>query len=215
MANPWLEVPLADYEGHMEHAGQAQMLGRIFGQALRTLRPQSVAVLGAAGGNGFEHLVSGNVVRTVALDLNRGYLQQLERRFGNRLQGLEIVCGDLDDPAVDFAPVDLVHAALVFEYVDVVRTLDRARAWLQPEGALWVVLQLPDKAVAKVSPSPFGNLTRLGTFMKLHGAENFRATAAAAGFIETADEVVALPGGKRFFSACYRVASFGRSGQKV
>jgi hypothetical protein len=215
MANPWLEVPLADYEGHMEHVGQARMLDRILGHALRTLEPQSVAVLGAAGGNGFEHLVSGKVTRTVAVDLNRGYLQQLERRFGARLQDLEIVCGDLDDAAVEFAPVELVHAALVFEYVDVVRALDRARAWLLPEGALWVVLQLPDEPVAKVSPSPFASLARLGTFMKLRTAANFRAAAAAAGFVETAGEVVALPAGKRFFSACYRIAPFGRPVQKV
>lgn len=215
MTNPWLEVPLADYEGHMEHAGQAQVLERIFGRALRTLRPQSVAVLGAAGGNGFEHLVSGKVARTVALDLNPGYLMQLERRFGHRLRGLEIVCGDLNDPAVDFAPVDLVHAALVFEYVDVVRALNRVRSWLRPDAALWAVLQLPDEAVAKVTPSPFGSVARLGSVMTLQQAENFRAAAAAAGFTEAADEVVTLPGGKRFFSGCYRVAPFGRSGQKV
>ncbi len=215
MANPWLEVPLTDYEGHMEHAGQAQVLDRIFGHALRTLEPRSVAVLGAAGGNGFEHLLSAKATRTVAVDLNRGYLRQLERRFGDRLQGLEIVCGDLGDPAVDFAPVDLVHAALVFEYVDVDRILNRTRAWLRPEGALWVVLQLPDDGVAQLSPSPFASLARIGSFMKLHAERDFRAAAAAAGFVESAEEVVTLPGGKRFFSACYRAGSFGRSGQKV
>lgn len=48
MANPWLDIPLTDYEGHMEHVGQARMLDRVFGQALQSLQPQSVAVLGAA-----------------------------------------------------------------------------------------------------------------------------------------------------------------------
>jgi len=214
MANPWLQVPLADYEGHMEYAGQARMLDHIFGEALRTLQPRSVAVLGAAGGNGFSHLATGSVARTVAVDLNRDYLLELERRFGGCIPGLEIICGDLDDPAIDFAPVALVHAALIFEYVDVVRALDRMRTWLLPDGVLSVVLQMPDDAIAGVSPSPFSSLAALGGLMNLHGAEVFRAAAGKTGFIEVADDVVTLPTGKRFFSARYRLAAIGRSGQK-
>jgi hypothetical protein len=215
MANPWLEVPLADYEGHMEYAGQARMLARIFGETLRTLRPQSVAVLGAAGGNGFEHLIGGTAVRTVALDLNGGYLSELRCRFGDRIRGLEIVCGDLDDPAVGFAPVDLVHAALVLEYVDAERALARIHGWLQPQGALRVVLQLPDEASPKVTPSPFKNLAKLGGTMKLHDAEGFRRLAAKAGFAEVSHEVLTLPGGKRFYSAHHAIRAFGRPRQKV
>jgi len=214
MAKPWLEVPLADYEGHMEYVGQAQMLDRIFGETLRTLQPRSVAILGAAGGNGFSHLAANGVSRTVAVDLNRDYLVELERRFGNCVRGLEIVCGDLDDPAIDFAPVALVHAALIFEYVDVTRALRRIRNWLLPDGLLTVVLQTPDQSVARVTPSPFGSLAALGSSMHLQGTEDFRSAATEAGFIEAATEVVTLPTGKRFFSARYRVAAFGRYGQK-
>jgi hypothetical protein len=213
MANPWLQVPLADYEGHMEYVGQARMLDRIFGEALRTLQPRSVAVLGAAGGSGFSHLATSSIVRAVAVDLNRDYLLELERRFGDRIQGLEIVCGDLGDPAIDFAPVALVHAALIFEYVDMARALHRIRAWLLPDGVLTVVLQLPDQSVARVSPSPFGSVAALGSVMNLQGTEEFRAAAAATGFIEIANDAVTLPTGKRFFSARYQVAPVGWSGQ--
>lgn len=215
MASPWLEVPLADYEGHMEYVGQAQMLGRVFRETLQTRRPRSVAVLGAAGGNGFEHLIGGNVERTVALDLNGGYLRELKHRFGDRVPGLEIVCGDLDDSAVDFAPVDLVHAALVLEYVDAERALARIRGWLQPAGALWVVLQLPDETSARVTSSPFGSLAKLGGAMRLHDADGFRRIASKAGFAEASHEVLTLPGGKRFFSAGYASGAFGRLSQKV
>lgn len=215
MRNPWLDMPLADYEGHMEHVGQARMLDRVFGQALQSLRPQSVAVLGAAGGNGFGHLIASTVTRTVALDLNRAYLQELERRFRDRVQGLEILCGDLDDPAIGFAPVDLIHAALIFEYVDIELTLMRVREWLRPDGALWVVLQLKDEAVAKISPSTFRSLEKLDGSMKLRDLDHFREAAATAGLIENSSEALTLPGGKRFFSACYRAAAFGRPGQKV
>ena len=89
MASPWLDVPLAEYEGHMKLAGQASMLDQIFGRALRTVRPRSVAVLGAAGGNGFGHLAECKVARTVALDLNPAYLKELERRYRDLVQDLE------------------------------------------------------------------------------------------------------------------------------
>lgn len=37
MRNPWLDIPLADYEGHMSlpHVGQAVLLGDVFEGALR------------------------------------------------------------------------------------------------------------------------------------------------------------------------------------
>lgn len=214
MANPWLDIPLADYEGHMEYVGQAPMLDRVFRQALQAIRPQSVAVLGAAGGNGFEHLVASGVTRTVALDLNPAYLQELERRFRNRVPGLEILCGDLDDAAIDMDPVDLIHAALIFEYVEIGPALRRSRTWLRPDGTLWVILQLAGPDESRVTPSAFGSLAKLDGSMKLRDADRFREAAAIAGLAEISGEVLTLPGGKRFFSACYRAAAFGRPGQK-
>jgi hypothetical protein len=55
--NPWLTIPLADYEAHMAlpQVGQAQLLADLFAAELRERSPSSVAVLGCAGGNGFEH----------------------------------------------------------------------------------------------------------------------------------------------------------------
>ena len=215
MASPWLDIPLADYEGHMEHVGQARMLERVFGHALRMLQPQSVAVLGAAGGDGFEHLVGSGVTRTAAVDINPEYLQALERRFGSRVPGLAILCGDLDDPAIDFAPVDLILAALIFEYVDIGRALQRARAWLRPLGTLWVVLQLAGTDQTAVTPSSFGSLARLGSSMKLQDAGRFRDAAAKADLAEISREILTLPGGKRFLSASFAAGAFGRPGQKV
>jgi len=48
MANPWLAIPLDDYEGHMRSATVQQLdaLAELFGLALRECRPESVAVLG-------------------------------------------------------------------------------------------------------------------------------------------------------------------------
>jgi len=51
--------------------------------------------------------------------------------------------------------------------------------------------------------------------MKLRDTDHSREAAATASLAETSGEVLTLPGGKRFFSARYRAAAFGRPGQKV
>ena len=51
--------------------------------------------------------------------------------------------------------------------------------------------------------------------MKLRDTDHFREAAVTAGLIENSGEALTLPGGKRFFSACYQAAEFGRPGQKV
>lgn len=210
MPSPWLEVPLADYEGHMAHVGQAALLDRVLREALAALEPRSIAVLGAAGGNGFEHLSETPLDRCVAVDINPDYLDELERRYAGRVAGLEVICGDLADPALDFDPVDYVHAALIVEYVNPVALLRRTAGWPNPGGWLGVVLQLPGGG--SVSPSPFASLQRLGPGMALCDPENFRRMAEAAGFAFMAQQVDALPGGKQFLAARFGLKRQGQKG---
>jgi len=207
--NPWLGIPLDDYEGHMAHVGQAGLLDRLFAKAIAELRPRSVAVLGAAGGNGFGALAGSTAVRTVAVDLNPDYLGALERRYAGAVESLETVCGDIADPALAFDMVEYVHAALVFEYVDPAAALANIGRWLAPRGHLGVVLQLP--GATGISPSPFASLARLGPAMRLHDEQAFAQIAQAAGFEIRDREAVDMPGGKRF--AALRLA-FGRGLQK-
>jgi len=56
--SPWLDIPLADYEGHMSvpGVGQAEMLASQFAELLEKWSPASAAVIGCAGGNGFDRL---------------------------------------------------------------------------------------------------------------------------------------------------------------
>jgi len=48
MANPWLSIPLQDYEGHtgQDNAQQLSVLSELFKRALDICVPDSVAVLG-------------------------------------------------------------------------------------------------------------------------------------------------------------------------
>lgn len=205
--NPWLRVPLADYEGHMAHVGQAALLDAVFADALADHRPRTVAVLGAAGGNGFARLAAGPVERAVAVDINPGYLEVLQDRYAPQIPGLEIVCGDICGAGVDFAPVEYVHAALILEYVDPVEALARIRHWLVPDGRLGVLIQLPGGA--HVSPSPYSSLSSLAGDMRLYEESELLELATTAGFARTARQIHELPGGKRFCALRFRIGAPG------
>ncbi len=58
MSSPWLFIPLEDYAGHMASPGvqQLSVLAELFKRALDYCLPESVAVLGVAGGNGLEQV---------------------------------------------------------------------------------------------------------------------------------------------------------------
>ncbi len=57
-SNPWLHIPLDDYEGHMSHhlVGQAALLNALTKKYLDAIKPEAVIFLGIAGGNGLEHI---------------------------------------------------------------------------------------------------------------------------------------------------------------
>src|SRR5258708_20737207 len=95
MSNPWLSIPLEDYEGHMASAGVQQLgvLSELFKRALDRCLPESVAVLGVAGGNGLEQINCAATKRIVGVDINQRYLDKAQRRFGN-LAGLELASCD-------------------------------------------------------------------------------------------------------------------------
>ena len=58
MANPWLFMPHADYEGHMRSPAVQQLdaLSDLFAEALAFCNPASVAIMGIVGSNGLERV---------------------------------------------------------------------------------------------------------------------------------------------------------------
>ncbi len=97
MKNPWLEIPLADYEGHMAlpEVAQATLLADVFEKALRKHAPASVSILGCAGGNGFDRIDPQVTTRVVGIDINPAYIAIARDRFQRRLLGLELIVADL------------------------------------------------------------------------------------------------------------------------
>lgn len=207
MNNPWLSVPLFDYESHMSlpNIGQAKMLADLFESLLRKCFPESVAVIGCAGGNGFERIDSGITTRVVGVDINPTYIGESRARFSGRLSGLELHAGDIQCDGVTFEPVDLIYAALVFEYVNPAATFVRLASLLKPGGILATLVQLPDIGVEAVTPSQYHSLQSLSPFMRIMPPEELRTIAESTGFDLIASRRINLPSGKAFQAQRFRL----------
>lgn len=207
-ANPWLEVKAEDYEGHMAlpEVDQSAPLSRIFGEALAEFAPKKIALLGCATGNGIEAVDFGKTDKLYALDINPKFLDILKRRYSDKASKIEAIACDLDrdDPAL--SGIDLVFAALIFEYVDAGTLMVKIARWLNPEGVLVVVLQLPCEDIPEITPSPFKNLEKLSSVMKLVIPDEISALAVARGLEPVGKKVRRLRSGKEFCEMTFRTA---------
>ena len=197
MSNPWLSIPLADYEGHMKSAEVRQLdaLSELFAEALACCRPASVAVLGVAGGNGLEHVDTSITKRIVGLDVNPLYLDEVRRRYSDT-RDLELHCVDLAKDLVDLQPAQLVHAALVFEHAGVDLCLRNAISLVAPGGALAAILQLPSGFAPGVAPSQFLSMQNLKSHFSLIEPAWLQDRLAQHDFRLTHQTRRSLPAGK-------------------
>jgi hypothetical protein len=197
MSNPWLSIPLQDYEGHMGSAGvqQLSVLSELFKRALDYCLPESVAVLGVAGGNGLEQITCSATKRLVGVDVNQRYLNQVQRRFG-ALAGLELHCRDLAERDFRVAPVALVHAALIFEHVGLGVALENALSLVAPKGALSVVLQIPGRDEQAVASTSYTSMQKLTQDLALIDISEFQCLLGQKGFRLVEEENRSLPAGK-------------------
>jgi hypothetical protein len=200
MSNPWLDIPLDDYEGHMSlpTVGQAQMLAEQLYRAIVRWTPTSIAVIGCAGGNGLERIAAGMLEHIVAVDVNPDYIERTRARHGQRLRGLELVCADVQSGSLMYGPVDLTYVALLFEYVDVASTLKTLKRNSRPGAVLTTVLQLPHSTIHAVSPSPYKSLGALASAMTLVAPETLCHAAVDVGFASVDSTTIELSSGKRF-----------------
>ena len=206
--NPWLTIPASDYEAHMASAQveQSSVLNRIFADTLAEFSPHHLAVIGCSTGNGFEHIDPAVTLRTVGIDINPDYLDILERRYGHRIANLEVVCSDLASCSLEPRSFDLIHAALIFEYVSPEDALPRLAGWLKPGGILAVVHQLPSPTSKMVSETPYTSLKALERTMRLVAPVVFQELADRSGLRALRSWEVALKLGKQFSIAYYRKA---------
>jgi SAM-dependent methyltransferase len=204
--NPWLEIPVSDYEGHMgsSEVGQSPVLNQIFADTLAEFSPQHLLIIGCAAGNGFEHVDPNLIRRIVGVDINPDYLETLKERYGARIPNLELVCSDLIRCSFERGSFDLIHAALIFEYLRPGDVLPKLVRWLKPGGVLAVVLQRPSQTSKEVSETPYTSLKALESIMRLVDPAVLRNLANKSGLQEVRSREVELKLGKKFCVAYYQ-----------
>jgi SAM-dependent methyltransferase len=207
MKNPWLDIPLSDYEAHIALPGvaQTQLLADILAGQLQSLQPTSLAVLGCAGGNCFERIDPDVTSRVIGVDLNGPYLKEARNRFGKSFRALELVEGDIQNDTIAFGPVELIYAALILEYVNVDATFLHLHRLLSPGGTLVTVIQLSNADIAAVTPSPYSSLQSLESIMRLIAPEFLTEDARRNCLTQTSSSTRQAPGGKRFQVQTFRV----------
>lgn len=178
--------------------GQARLIADELDALLKRHSPASIAIIGCAGGNGFDCVVGTAVGRVVGLDLNPQYIEQARARYERRIPGLELYIADIQTSDELFDPVDLIYVALVLEYVDLARTMSVLGCHCKPNGVLAVLSQLPHDTISHVSPSPYTSLQVLAPAMRLVPQEELQRQARLAGFALEHSRTLVSAAGKRF-----------------
>jgi hypothetical protein len=79
---------------------QLEVLSDLFADAVGFCRPDSVAILGVAGGNGLDRVDANITKRVVGLDINPSYLEAVRRRNSQiRVERKMCIMGGFEVPA--------------------------------------------------------------------------------------------------------------------
>ena len=141
-------------------------------------------------------------VSVVALDVNLQYLGICRQRFFHLGPRLELYCTAASAWRAPPQSFDLVHAALVFEYLQPEPLVAQLAGWVAERGVVSVVLQLPG------GEGPVPGLKALEIILraqKLVAPEVLTALFAAHGLKARRARAVPLPFGR----SCW-CATFGR-----
>jgi len=136
--------------------------------------------------------------RFVGIDVNPEYVT-LARQSHPRLKQIgDWICAPVEQCVFEPASFDLIHAALLLEYVEPSVVLPLVAEWLAPQGALSIVLQLPG-GDAQISETGSSSLQLLSGRMRLVPPERLCALAAAEGLIVRSTTQIPLARGKSFW----------------
>jgi len=203
--NPWTVVPAADYERHMGPQGvdQRAPLSAIFEEVYAAAQPDRLLVLGCGTGDGLEHVNPAVTKRIVGVDVNLQYLGVARQRFIGLGARLELFCSEAERFRAAPASFDLVHAALLLEYLHPEPLVRRIAEWLAPHGTCSVVLQLPG---GKGPDAPTKTMQIIQKAMKLVPPDELTRIFEHYGLPLRRAKTVPLKHGKSFW-----VGLFGRS----
>lgn len=200
--NPWSVVPAADYERHMGPHGVDQLapLSSIFQETYLAAQPDRLLLLGCTTGNGLEHVDPAVTQRIVGVDVNLQYLGIARQRYFHLGPRLELYCQDVERFRAAPGSFDLVHAALLFEYLHPEVLVRRITEWLAPDGTCSVVLQLPG---GEGPPAPTKTMQLIQKAMRLVPPDELTRLFEHYGLPRRRARTVPLAHGKSFWAGAF------------
>lgn len=195
--NPWNNIPLTDYELHMQHkdVGQSKLLNSLTGKYLEKYNPENVLFLGISGGNGLEHIDADRVKRVCAVDINNSYLDETRERFGEKIHQLDLINADISSSTISFIKADFVWAALIFEYIDIEKCFEFIKNNTDNYSKLVVTVQ-SNNGVQSVSKTGIESIKSVASIFKPVDKEDLQKIALTFGFKLVGSEENFLPNGK-------------------
>jgi hypothetical protein len=199
LGNPWNEIELDVYERHMQSDGvlQLQTLSRITAEQLGYQKP-SVAFLGAAGGNGLEHIDPCIVSKVYAIDISKAYLDVCKQRYSHLGAALETLQCDLAEPGLMLPPAELLICNLIIEYVGLGNFTELIRSNADRVGVVSCVIQKNNGNGFVSRSSTAQSLDCLQNFHQDIDERDLTQALAGIGFTLRLRRVYPLPNAKKF-----------------
>jgi len=199
--NAWNSIPLEDYERHMQHkeVAQSQLLNHLTKKYLQKHNPESPLFLGVSGGNGLEHIDINKTKRVYGIDVNKSYLEETQKRFGEKIKQLVLAEADISTSNESFLKADFVWAALIFEYIDIQKGFEFIANNIGDFTRLIITIQ-SNNGNQSVSQTEIESIKYVKEIFKIVNKDHLQINALKFGFELIGSEENILPNGKSFLT---------------
>jgi predicted TPR repeat methyltransferase len=196
-SNPWLDIPLEDYERHMSHelVGQSTLLNSLTKIYLEIIKPEGAIFLGIAGGNGLEHIDNNITKRVIGIDINQDYLETAFNRYSHTIPSLQLMNLDIVKNSESIFKADFIWAALVLEYTGIDKALEFSKNNIRRGGHLIVSIQSNNNKPS-VSSTGIESVKRAGEIFSAVDPEELLRKSEESGFALIGKEENLLPNEK-------------------
>ena len=206
MSNPWEEIRLSDYEAHMrlDSVRQLQAMNEIMKSQWTVCPARTAMLLGAAGGNGLEHVRPEQFSALYCVDINPDYLGALRARFPGLRGCLRCIRLDLTEQMARLPRADLLIANLLIEYIGYA-AFQRAVVQAAPDYVSCVI-QVNAEETSWVSDSPYLHVfDGLESVHHQISEDGLTAAMREIGRHPALREASPLPNGKQLVRLDYRI----------
>lgn len=157
MNNPWVDVKVAEYEGHMKFIKQYDLLNRIFKEQIAEHQGETIGILGIGCGNGLEYIEPKTLI--YGYDINNDFLNECRNRHYSLGKNLILNRIDLADKNIYIHSCDLLISNLVLEYIGLYSFIRIVRK--SNPRYISIVTQMTLDCEKVISDSPYSDSLKL------------------------------------------------------